>query len=206
LSRIPASKTRAAALLPDTLAPIHDVRGLALRGLMIAAGVLLMTLSAKIRIPMWPVPVTMQTFAVITLGAVMGARMGLLTLLAYLTIGALGADVFTASGRGVTGLAYLTGPTAGYLLGFAVAAWLLGRFAERGYDRSVGGMALAAFAGTVAIYALGLAWMGWLFAAERGWDWVVHWGLVAFLPGEALKLALAALLLPALRRVVPNRN
>lgn len=165
--------------------------------LLVALGVAAITLAAKIRVPMWPVPVTMQTFAVLTVGAVCGFRLGGLTLLAYLALGALGLSVFTGEG---TGLAYLAGPTGGYLMGFLVAAALVGWLAERGWSRSVSGMVGALALGNVVIYAFGLPWMAYLFAAERGWDFVLQWGLTNFLPGDLLKLALAAVLLPALWR------
>ncbi|MDJ1009520.1 MAG: biotin transporter BioY [Paracoccaceae bacterium] len=163
--------------------------------LIVALGVAAIALAAKIRVPMWPVPITMQTFAVLTVGAVAGLRLGGLTLLAYLALGAAGLSVFTGEGAG---LAYMAGPTGGYLVGFLVAALLVGWLAERGWSRSVPGMVGALLLGNLAIYAFGLPWMAWLFAAERGWEFVLQWGMTNFLLGDALKLALAAVLVPTL--------
>jgi len=163
--------------------------------LLVALGVAAIALAAQIRVPMWPVPVTMQTFAVLTVGAVYGARLGGLTVLAYLALGALGVSVFTGEGAG---LAYMAGPTGGYLVGFAVAAAFVGWLAGRGWSRSVPGMVAALALGNVVIYAFGLPWMAYLFLAERGAEWVLQWGMTNFLLGDALKLALAALLVPGL--------
>jgi biotin transport system substrate-specific component len=161
--------------------------------LLVLAGVALLTIAAKIRVPMWPVPITMQTFAVLVIGAAYGPRLGVATLLAYLALGAAGLAVFTGQSAG---LGYMMGPTGGYLVGFAVAAGVMGWLASRGWDRTVAGMAGALLIGNAAIYAFGLPWMAHLFAAERGMAWVMQWGMMNFLLGDALKLALAALVLP----------
>ena len=165
---------------------------------LVIAGVALLILSAKIRVPMWPVPMTFQTFAALTLGAAYGLRLGLLTNVIYLALGALGLAVFTGEGAG---LAYLAGPTGGYLVGFAAAAALTGWLAERGWSRTVPMMVASLVLGNLVIYALGLGWMSVLFAADKGFDWVLANGLVPFLPGDILKVALAALLVPAVWRM-----
>lgn len=166
---------------------------------LVAFGIALLALAAKIRVPMWPVPVTMQTFAVLVIGAAYGMRLGLVTLVGYLALGALGVAVFTGE---AAGLAYMAGPTGGYLLGFAVASGLMGWLARRGWDRSVGSMVAALVLGNLVIYAFGLPWMAYLFLAEKGAAWVFQWGMGNFLLGDALKLALAALLLPAAWKMV----
>ncbi|MCB1340752.1 MAG: biotin transporter BioY [Pseudooceanicola sp.] len=191
------------AITRGTLAEVLGPRdGLGLRVKQMAlvlAGIAMLTLAAKIRVPMWPVPITMQTFAVLTLGAAYGARLGLLTLVCYLALGAAGASVFTGES---SGLAYMAGPTGGYLIGFAVAAAVVGRLAHRGWSRSVTGMVTALLIGNAVIYALGLPWMAYLFLAEKGAAWVMQWGMTNFLLGDALKLVLAALLIPALWKLV----
>ncbi len=169
---------------------------------LVVLGVAALAIAAKIRVPFWPVPVTMQTFAVLTIGAAYGLRLGVATVVAYLAIGALGFDVFTQSSATENGLAYMMGPTGGYLVGFALAAGLLGWLARRGWDRSTGWMAGALLLGNLVIYATGLPWLGYLFAAEHGWATVLDWGLWPFLAGDALKLALAALILPVAWRAV----
>lgn len=163
--------------------------------LLVLAGIIVLTIAAKIRIPMWPVPITMQTFAVLTIGATFGARLGLITLLGYLALGAAGVAVFAGD---ASGLAYIAGPTGGYLLGFAVAAMVMGMLARRGWDKSVSGMAAAMLAGTATIYGFGLLWMSYLFLADKGAMWVFQYGMGNFLVGDALKLVLAALIVPGI--------
>ncbi|MEM1267216.1 MAG: biotin transporter BioY [Pseudomonadota bacterium] len=171
------------------------------RAVLVFVGVAALVIASKIRVPMWPVPATLQTLGVLSIGAAYGVRLGGLTLLAYLSLGALGLDVFAGSGAG-SGLAYMAGPTGGYLAGFLAATVLMGALARRGWDRSVGLMALAMLLGTALIYVFGLAWMGVLFAADQGWAWVLQVGMVNFLLADALKIAIAAMLFPALWRSI----
>ncbi len=163
--------------------------------LLVLAGIAALTIAAKIRIPAWPVPVTMQTFAVLTIGAGLGLRLGLITLLGYIALGAAGFSVFSGESAG---LAYLAGPTGGYLVGFVAAAAAMGALARRGWDRSVAGMAGAMLIGTAIIYTFGLAGMSVLFLADKGAAWVLQYGMLNFLVGDALKLVLAALVVPGL--------
>ncbi len=166
---------------------------------LVLAGVAAITIAAKIRIPMWPVPMTMGTFAILTIGAAYGPRLGLTTILAYLAVGALGFNVFAGSSAENNGLAYMMGGTGGYLVGYALAALALGAFARAGWDRSFGKMAAALLAGNAIIYVPGLVWLGVLY----GWDKpILEWGLTPFLFGDALKLALAAMLIPAVWKMV----
>lgn len=176
--------------------------GMALRAkqaAMVVAGVLILAVAAKIKVPMWPVPITMGTFAVLTIGAAYGARLGLVTILGYMLVGALGYDVFAGSGADASGLTYMMGGTGGYLVGYVLATVMLGLLAQRGWDRSVLWMGLAMLIGNVLIYVPGLAWLGQLY----GWDKpILAWGLTPFLIGDAVKLALAAMLLPAAWKLV----
>ena len=162
-------------------------------------GIAVLALAAKIKIPMWPVPVTMGTFAVLTLGAAYGARLGLVTILGYMLVGALGFDVFAGSSAEAHGLTYMMGGTGGYLVGYVLATVALGLLARAGWDRSAGKMAGAMLLGNVIIYVPGLVWLGMLY----GWDQpILEWGLTPFLLGDVLKLALAALILPAAWKLV----
>ncbi|MEM6373171.1 MAG: biotin transporter BioY [Pseudomonadota bacterium] len=166
---------------------------------LVIVGVLVLAVAAKIKVPMWPVPITMGTFAVLTIGAAYGARLGLVTILGYMLVGALGFDVFAGSSAEASGLAYMMGGTGGYLFGYVLATLALGALAQRGWDRSVLWMALAMGIGTVLIYVPGLLWLGQLY----GWDKpILAWGLTPFLIGDALKLVLAALILPGVWALV----
>ena len=168
---------------------------------LVVFGIIVLTVAAKIKVPMWPVPITMGTFAVLGLGAAYGPRLGLATIMGYMIIGALGFDVFAGSSAEKNGLEYMMGGTGGYLVGYVLATLALGALARRGWDRSILWMALAMLFGNILIYLPGLAWLGQLY----GWDKpILEWGLTPFLIGDALKLALAALVLPALWKLVGN--
>ncbi|MEL6452769.1 MAG: biotin transporter BioY [Pseudomonadota bacterium] len=166
---------------------------------LVVLGILALAVAAKIKVPMWPVPITMGTFAVLTIGAAYGARLGLVTILGYMIVGALGFDVFAGSSAETFGLTYMMGGTGGYLVGYVLATVALGALARRGWDRSVVWMALAMLLGNVLIYVPGLVWLGQLY----GWDQpILAWGLTPFLLGDAIKLALAALILPGVWALV----
>jgi biotin transport system substrate-specific component len=160
--------------------------------LLIVAGALLVALMAQVRIPLpfTPVPLTGQTFAVLLVGAALGARRGAASLSLYTLVGALGLPVFAG---GAAGAAYAFGPTGGYLLGFIAAAYVTGLLAERGLERSLRTSLLPFLAGTLIIYALGASWLAVFVGPEAA----IAKGILPFLPGDVIKLALAALALPA---------
>ena len=162
--------------------------------ILLASGVVLLTVSAKLKIPFYPVPMTMQTFMVLVIGMAFGWRLGAATVLAYLVAGAAGLPVFAGTPEKGLGLVYMTGPTGGYLLGFLLAAIATGFLAERGWDRRAATTFLAMLVGNIIIYAPGLAWLG----VVVGWDKpVLEWGLTPFLLGDLAKIALAMLVMPA---------
>lgn len=163
------------------------------------AGSILMALSAKTQVPMWPVPMTMQTFAVLVIAMAYGARLAGATLLLYLGEGLAGLPVF-ASGAGP---AYMVGPTGGYLVGFFVAAVLVGWLAERGWDRSFPMTFAANLAGTFIIFVLGVAWLS---TVVGGLEKAIELGLTPFIVGAIVKISLAAVLLPLIWKIVPRRT
>ena len=167
------------------------------RGLLVVAGSLLLTLAAKIQVPFWPVPMTMQTFAVLVIGMAFGWRLGGATVLVYLGQGAAGLPVFAWGG----GLVYFTGPTAGYLAGFLAATVLVGWLAERGWDRRVTSTLLALVLGELVILGLGAGWMSVLFGPAKAWSA----GVAPFLLGDALKVALAAVVVPVCWKALDSR-
>ncbi|MCP5111397.1 MAG: biotin transporter BioY [bacterium] len=170
--------------------------------LLVVAGSALLTLSAKVQIPFYPVPMTMQTLVVLMIGTAYGWRLGATTVLVYLAQGAAGLPVFAGTPEKGIGLAYMMGGTGGYLLGFVLAAAVCGWLAERGWDRNIASTALAMLIGTVLIYIPGLLWLGTLF----GWDKpILAWGLTPFVLGDLVKLALAAVALPFVWKMVRRR-
>ncbi|MEM5467964.1 biotin transporter BioY [Celeribacter marinus] len=171
--------------------------GTALRAKQVAlvvAGVMILSISAKIAVPMWPVPITMGTFAVLSLGAAYGPRLGLATIALYMLVGALGFDVFAGSSAEAHGITYMMGGTGGYLVGYVLATVALGMAARAGWDRSPVKMAGAMLLGNALIYVPGLIWLAVLYGVDKP---ILAWGLTPFLIGDALKLALAAMVLPA---------
>ena len=170
--------------------------------LLAVAGSLLLWASAKVQLPFWPVPLTMQTFVVLGLGAAFGWRLGMATVALYLLQGAIGLPVFAGTPEKGIGLLYMAGPTGGYLAGFVLAAGITGWLAERGFDRNVLTMGLAMLAGTVAIYALGLGWLATLIGVEKA----VEFGLLPFIPGDIAKLVLAAIVFPAAWKLIKRHG
>ena len=188
--------------LSDRLWPAGRVSPLLRSAILAIAGSLLLWLSAKIQIPFWPVPLTLQTFAVLVIGMAFGWRLAGATLLLYFAEGAAGLPVFAGTPEKGIGLLYMAGPTGGYLLGFLLAAGVCGWLAERGWDRNVMTTAAAMLVGNILIYLPGLLWLGTLV----GWDKpILEWGLTPFLAGDALKLALAAAVLPLAWKLLGNR-
>lgn len=179
-------------------------QGLAKDTLAVIGGSLLMALAAHVSVPLpfSPVPVTGQTFGVLLLGGALGARRSALALVLYLVEGAMGLPVF-APGM-LPGAARLVGPTAGYLVAFPAAAFLLGWFAERGWSRSVWRLAGAMLLAEAVIFAGGVGWLAAVTHAPL--ETALRLGLFAFLPGEAVKSLLAALSLPAAWRLLAARD
>jgi biotin transport system substrate-specific component len=188
----------AAALWPNR----SDGFAGALRAIvLVLAGTALLALSAKIKLPLPYVPMTLQTLVVLLIGAAYGWRLGVTTLIAYLAEGAAGLPVFAGS---VGGLAPLVGPTAGYLFGFVAAACITGWLSERGWDRSVPWLFIAMGLGHIVILAAGFAWLA--FGVRLGIEkaWLV--GVVPFIAASVIKNSLGAVLIPTVRRAVDRRG
>ncbi|MBD0866009.1 MAG: biotin transporter BioY [Rhodobacteraceae bacterium] len=186
-------------VLMDVLGPRSGAALRVKQAVLVVVGIVVLAVAAKIKVPMWPVPITMGTFAVLSIGAAYGPRLGFVTILGYMIVGALGFDVFASSSAEQSGLTYMMGGTGGYLAGYVLATLVLGLLALRGWDRSVLSMGAAMLIGNVLIYLPGLLWLGQLY----GWDQpILQWGLTPFLVGDTIKLAMAALLLPTLWKLV----
>ncbi|MCF1463786.1 biotin transporter BioY [Agrobacterium vitis] len=155
--------------------------------IVVSAGVLLMTLAAKVQIPFWPVPMTLHTFAVMAFALMLGPQMSLTIFTTYLAVGAVGAPVFSGSPERGIGLAYMMGPTGGYLAGYWLAAWLTGMI---GHGRGLVMRLVANFAGLALVYAAGLAWLAFFVPAAT----LLAVGLLPFLGGDLVKCVLAALI------------
>lgn len=198
------NQTSYSATLSPTLAKtLWPSENAMLRNILLAiGGSIALWISAKIQVPFYPVPMTMQTFMVLVIGMAFGWRLGAATLLLYLAEGAAGLPVFAGTPERGIGLAYMMGPTGGYLAGFLAAATLAGWLGERGWDRNVFTTLLAMVLGTSVIFLFGVAWLG----AVIGWDKpVLELGVTPFLLGAVFKIALAAAVLPLVWRGVSRR-
>ena len=191
--------------IADFLVPIRvgervnaRVRDIAL----VVAGALLIYLTARIAIPVpgSPVPITGQTFGVLLVGGALGFRRGLIGVALYVLLGVIGLPFF-AEGKG--GISVIWGATGGYLIGFVVAGALVGRLAELGWDRKLGGAVGAMLLGSAVIYAIGLPWLGVVVGMSPAET--IAQGLTPFIFGDALKLILAAVLFPVAWWVVGRR-
>lgn len=158
-------------------------------GITLAAAVLI-AVGARIQVPFWPVPMTLQTLAVLIIAAGLGPRLGLAAMGTYMAAGIAGLPVFA----GGAGLAYLAGPTTGFLIGMALAMVVTGLLSR---GRGAAGRALAMAAGTVAIYVPGLIWLSAFVPAEA----LFATGVMPFLPGDLVKIALGTMLVEAAGRL-----
>jgi biotin transport system substrate-specific component len=157
-------------------------------------GTALLALSACIQVPFWPVKLSLQTFVVLAIGIYYGSLLGGATILAYLFEGALGLPVFQSG----SGIAYMVGPTGGFLLGFLLAAVVIGYCTERGMLNRLPTIIAALLLAEAAIHILGVAWLGILFGPAKS----IAFGLIPFLTGEALKIGLLLAFVLAIRRVM----
>lgn len=182
----------APALLPASLNPA--IRAV----LLVAAGVGLLTLSAKIQVPFWPVPMTMATFMVLAIGAGYGAKLGVATIIAYIAAGMAGLPVFSGAGAGP---AYMIGTTAGFIWGYIPAALIAGLAADRGWGRSPIRLGLAMLAGDAILFTMGFVWLAFIAsvggAAGVGVARAWAGGVEPFLLGDLVKVALAACFIAA---------
>lgn len=188
--------------LQPTLADVFfpaDTRSLIRHLILIAAGTIALTVSAKVQIPFWPVPMTTQTFVLLAMSMAYGWRLGAMTVAAYLMVGAFGLPVFAGTPEKGIGLVYMLGTTGGYLLGFLLAAVVMGSLAERGWDRRFSTTALAMLIGNIVIYIPGLLWLGNVIGFDKP---ILQYGFTPFLLADLAKLVIAAVLFPALWRLV----
>ena len=192
LDRSPADER--GLTIGDFLVPVSVGERLSTRlrhVILIALGAAVIALSARLVIPTIPVPFTGQTLAVLLVGGALGFRRGSAAVLLYLAIGALGAPIYAES---KAGLAVIGGPTGGYLIGFVVAAGLVGRLAELGWDRRLPGALVAMTVGTAVIYAIGVPWLK--VTTGLPWSEAVAVGMTQFLIWDLAKACIAGATFP----------
>jgi biotin transport system substrate-specific component len=189
--------------LADFLVPIRVGERMGTRArhiVLIVAGALVVSLTAQVVIPTEPVPFTGQTFGVLVVGGALGFRRGALALALYLLIGGIGLPVFA---QGDHGMSVLQGSSGGYLIGFVIAAAVVGRLAELGWDRTLGGSLAAMLIGSVIIYAIGVPWLK--VALDLSWQDAVAGGLTPFILWDTAKLVIAGAIFPAAWWLVDRR-
>jgi len=190
--------TLAEAMLDSLMTPSAATSAVT-KAALVVFGSLLLAVSAQFKIPLYPVPVTGQTLVVLLIGMTYGPRLGGITVAAYLFEGALGLPVFAG---GAAGVAVLMGPTAGYLFGFLLAAIAMGYLAERGMGRTVVSTIAAMVIGNCVVYLCGALWL----ANFIGFGQAIVMGVLPFLYGDALKLVVAAGLMPWAWRAVKSEK
>lgn len=178
--------------------------------LLVLAGTAVLAISAKVKVPFYPVPMTLQTLAVMLIAATYGMRLGVTTMLAYLAEGVLGLPVFTNTPPAIASLPYFLGPTGGFLVAYPIAALIIGFAADRGWDRVVPKLLAAVLAGEVVIFGLGFIWLAWFAhlssgATGLGGASAFANGVAPFLLADGLKSMLVALLVPAGWSLMSNR-
>ncbi|WP_419696291.1 biotin transporter BioY [Mesorhizobium muleiense] len=173
--------------------PERGAARLATQLLLAIVGTLLLTLSAKTRVLLGPVDISMQTLAVFLIAAAFGMRLGVATLLLYMAEGAMGLPVFQGTPEKGIGIAYMLGSTGGYLAGFVVMAAIVGWAADRGWDRHPVKLFNAMLVAEIVMMAMGFAWLALLIGPDKSWQF----GVVPFIVGDLIKVGLAASLVPA---------
>lgn len=186
------------ATLIDTVFAGKGSRSLLRDAAIALAATGLLTLSAKVQVPFYPVPMTMQSLVVLVIGAAFGWRLGVATVMLYLLEGLAGLPVFANTPEKGVGLAYMMGPTGGYLIGFVAAAFVTGFLAERGWTKSALGSLAAMAIGHAVIFLFGFAWLAVLMGAGKAY----LFGVAPFYAATLFKTLLGAALLPAAWRVV----
>ena len=188
--------------LVDLALPQNGAARLGAQIVLAVLGTLLLTLSAKSKVVLGPVDMSLQTLAVLLIAASFGFRLGIATLLLYLAEGAMGFPVFQSSPEKGVGIAYMLGTTGGYLAGFVVMAAIVGWAADRGFDRNPIRLFGVMLAANAIMLTMGFAWLATLIGAEKAWAF----GVVHFIVGDLIKVALAAALVPAVWSLLPKRG
>jgi len=206
--------TASTAYAPLANVVLNEQNTLVRNVLLAIAGSIALWISAKVQIPFFPVPMTLQTLVVLIIGMAYGWRLGAATIALYLAQGAAGLPVFAGTPEKGISLAYMFGPTGGFLLGFLLAAIAVGVLAERGWDRNIFTTAAAMLVGNALIYVPGLLWLaegigsmvGIGSFAGIGWEKAITFGIKPFILSDLFKLILAALFMPMIWNVVKRMS
>jgi biotin transport system substrate-specific component len=181
--------------------PEKGASRLAMQAALVVGGTLLLTLSAKTKVVLGPVDLSLQTLAILLIATTFGMRLAVATLALYLFQGAMGFPVFQSTPEKGIGLAYMMGSTGGYLIGFLAMAAIAGWAADRGWDRSAFKLFGAMLVAEAAMMACGFGWLATLIGAEKAWTF----GVVPFIVPDLVKVALASAIVPAVWALIPGK-
>ena len=162
--------------------------------LLVLFGTILLAISAKIQLPFWPVPMTMQTFVIFLIGMTYSVRLSFITVSMYLFEGAIGLPVFASGG----GIAYLVGPTSGYLYGMLISSVVISYLANLGFSKTYFKTSISLLIGSFIIFLFGILYLGWIIGYEKA----IIAGLLPFIPSELFKIALAVSLIPSIQKII----
>lgn len=180
--------------------PEKGAARLAMQAFIVISGTLLLALSAKTKVVLGPVDMSLQTLVVLLIGASFGLRLGVATVLLYLAEGAMGLPVFQGTPEKGIGLAYMMGTTGGYLVGFVAMAAIAGWAADRGWDRSAFKLFGAMLVAEAVMMTMGFAWLATIIGADKAWTF----GVAPFIVPDLVKVALASAIVPAVWALIPR--
>ena len=181
-------------ILINKLKSFENINSTLLNILLALFGTLLLAISSKVQVPFWPVPMTMQTFVIFLIGMTYGIRLSFATVALYLFEGAAGLPVFASGG----GIAYLIGPTAGYLYGMLFAAVVISYLANLGFSKTYFKATFSLLIGSVIIFLIGITYLGSIIGYQKA----IEAGLLPFIPSELFKIALAVSLIPTIQKII----
>ena len=181
-------------ILINKLKSFENINSNLLNILLALFGTLLLAISSKVQVPFWPVPMTMQTFVIFLIGMTYGVRLSFVTVALYLFEGAAGLPVFASGG----GIAYLIGPTAGYLYGMLFASVAISYLANLGFSKTYFKATLSLLVGSIIIFSIGIIYLGSIIGYEKA----IAAGLLPFIPSELFKIALAVSLIPTIQKII----
>ena len=181
-------------ILINKLKSFENINSNLINILLALFGTFLLAISSKVQVPFWPVPMTMQTFVIFLIGMTYGIRLSFATVALYLFEGAAGLPVFASGG----GIAYLIGPTAGYLYGMLFASVAISYLANLGFSKTYFKATLSLLFGSIIIFSIGIIYLGSIIGYEKA----IAAGLLPFIPSELFKIALAVSLIPTIQKII----
>ena len=181
-------------ILINKLKTFENINSNVVSILLVLFGTILLAISAKIQLPFWPVPMTMQTFVIFLIGMTYSVRLSFITVSTYLFEGALGLPVFASGG----GIAYLVGPTSGYLYGMIISSVVISYLANLGFSKTYFKTCISLLIGSFIIFLFGILYLGSIIGYEKA----IIAGLLPFIPSELFKIALAVSLIPTIQKII----